>query len=546
MLLDPKASAAMDGGNGSATDTLFEVKEEVCKVKKIIDENGSYLTFTGDALVSYFQQLRTKEKYLESIYVDNLRPVSPKKTSADSTTLEPKAIEPKAEAPPEGYSPTLAAAQNGTPAATENGSNVPCAPQPPQPAPEPAGPPGQFDENDSKAIYEHMAKYEASATESAKALKALASLAYKDPEKAGSERRVAKQVLRILAFHQSNGTVLLNGAKALGNIANDETLARTLLATKEIIHALIAAKCKSTSAEVQHRCLGAICAIVEADTKRSWQDMQHSGGKFPSRHLFTLPSGDGGVEALRESVVGLVKSLISAEKEAKESPDDCKLPAIFAQRFIDAAEDCETSSAGAEYWLRMASPFSKEEDFDSLKTKLVASDVMATVHRVMSAQVSHAATQIAGMGAYTDLIGTDVEQLRAFAKAKGLESIDVAMIAHPKDATLQKRGMRCLQGGVKWTAEIRELAGFTVLRAVELIRLAMENNADVQEVQVTALEAIHKYVNCKIFDAGEVEEALKSGEGLALVKRGLDLVSSPKPPDFSADLLRYLAKVSGA
>lgn len=384
-----------------------------------------------------------------------------------------------------------------------------------------------------------MSKYAASASESAKALKALASLAYKNPrELAGT--KVVSQVLRLLALHPSINAVMLTGTKAIFNIAYDEPLARTNLASKAVLHALIDAMCNPTSGEVRHKSSGAIALIVKADAARDWQELQRAG-EFSGLHLFTLASGGTADPARAAAVVELVKEVMANEVMP---------PAVFAKRFIEAAKVCGASSAGAEYWLNLASMFGKDSDCHAMKSAMVKNEVMAAVRSVMSAQMQHASIQFAGMATLNDLIGTDFEVLQAFAEVKGIECIDVAMIAHPKDATIQKRGMKCLQGGAKWTNELREQAGFTVARAIELTKIAMANHRDVLEVQVAAIEALYKYMSCPEFDHSELETALKSGRGLELVTAALVLGAAESESPFKGDehaaLSRYMAKAAGA
>jgi len=472
----------------ASMDTLFEVKEEVVKIKKVIDQKGSYLAMTGDMLIDYFKQQRAKEQFLESICKDTLYLASLKANTEDllSAVASPGSAGIFAEEPVAFDAP----GKVDTVLAQEL----------------PSGEPVQFNEGDAIAICSHMIKYEASATESTKALKALASLAYKKPREVGVASGVVPQVLRLLALYPSNMHVMLNGAKVIGNIAYNKQTAVEQLSSSEVIHVLIQAVHKAGPGEVRHKSSVAIANVVKADATQ-WC-------YFSSRHLFTLAHGETVEKSRGAVVVELVKEMIQNEIESSR---------FFVERFVEAAQICEQSIDGADHWLSMASMFGKDRHCFAVSQ---ASTIIAAVHSLMLSHGAQAQIQVAGMGAFTDLIGTDVEVLRAFAKVKGIQAIVATMKAHPTDATVQKRGIKCLSGATQWTREVREEAGFGIAHAIELTKVSMADHRDDIALQVVAVESLHRYMTCTDFDHREVETALTSNRGIEVLQESLTILAA--------------------
>lgn len=489
-------------------DNLFEVKEELVTVKKTIDRNGAYLSLTGEPLRQYFGQLREKEKYLESISVDNLR-TTVTTTSERSGHSERAAV-------------TLV------------------------PRELPSGPPDQFDRSNLEAVCSHMSKYEASAGESAKTLRALATLAYANPKGTGELPEVIPQLLRLLAFHPTENFVQLYGMKALNNMAFDESLAlKSPLSSKEALGAMIDAMSGTTtdSVETKHKGSAAIGLLVKAETAANGNAVPETG---PTQALFTCVRGDARDHSRRVAIGELVKQLLENEVTSLD---------FLASRFVGSARVCEASSVEAKHWLELASVFVKKEiyyDGSLFMTKLMEQDVITVAQRVISRNVADAPTQFAGMDAMGNLVGHSWSALEIFAKVNGVELIEAAMKQHPHDAALQARGIRCLAGGAIWPKDMKDRAGYSLERAVKLTKVAMSNHREVVELHVAAINAVYKYLVHAEDEKEGLAEELRADGGFELVTSSLELLSKADssdsdagigvPLDVRTSLASYLAK----
>merc|ERR1740117_344046 len=130
----------------------------------------------------------------------------------------------------------------------------------------PAGEAKAFDRESLVAVLAHMASYEASAVESGKALRALASLAYANALTVGDHPDVLPQALRLLSLHPTEENVQINGMRALCNMAYDPNVALNRLSSPAVLGAFIGAMArKPNSKEIGAKASEAVARVVAAE-----------------------------------------------------------------------------------------------------------------------------------------------------------------------------------------------------------------------------------------------------------------------------------------
>lgn len=440
-------------------------------MKKALKENGAFLGMSGETLQKYFLQLNEKENLLLSKLLQ--APASPSGASKGAALLGSVAIPSAsngytsggaATAPAEGQAPDVTA---------------------PKPRDLPSGETQSFSSDNLASVCGHMAAYEASAAESGKALRALASLAYANAKEVADHPDVLTQVLRLLSFHPAEDNVQLYGMRALCNMAYEREVALGKLSSPECLSAFIGAIARKTKAGDQ--ACEAVARVVAAELN---VDGDAEGTpkpavppeKGPLRVLFTVVGSED--QASRDVVVQLVKQLVSNEVASSD---------LLVDRLIATAKSCQESGPAAAAWLLLAKQIAMAE-IDQMSEFLITRGGITAATTTMQSQVSHAPAQLAGIEAMSGLVGTRWMGLHAFADLKGIERIEVAMTTHPTAALLQTKGIRALASGVAWPAEIQQKAAFVWRQCVKLTKTAMANLPESEELQIAGLEAVLKYL----------------------------------------------------
>lgn len=480
-----------------AGEDLLEIQTELQTVKKALRTNGSHLGMSGETLQRYFLQLNEKENLLLSAQLKKM----PSAEASPAAMLDVKSHG--------SYSlPTPAASATNGSAAAKSGEPV-------QPARElPAGDVQAFDRADIAAVIKHMTDYEASASESSKALRALSSLAYDSAVKVAEAPGALEQVLRLLALHPSEDLVQLNGIRSMCNMAYNTTTALQRLSSPEVFSALVSALArKPDHREIGAKASEAVARIVAAEISPEATDGDNGKpaaepSSSPMSSLFQVAcmqseaAGQGTVVKLVASLVQneVVKSAIVAQKFTAE--------AAAAKGMPYPAADCWLSTAKQ---LAMSDIPELAEAFIDCSTIKVAIDVMAH-------SLQHGSTQLVGIEALSGLVGTRWAGLQAFAELKGIERIEAAMKNHPDEAVLQTKGIRALASGIGWPQDIQKQSGFKGREGVALTKLAMSKHGDNLELVLAGLENLPKYMD-KVKDCSkDCMAEMKENGGAGLIK----------------------------
>jgi len=391
----------------------------------------------------------------------------------------------------------------------------------------PAGDAEAFDCDSLPSVTNHMSRYEASDVESGKALRALASLAYKSAKEVGDHPEVLPQVLRLLALHPEQEFIQINGMRALCNMAYEPSVALGRLSSPAVFGAFVSAMVKRpNSKEIGARASEAVARLVAAEVgPDSTQPCPVPVEKGPLTALFTVVEPDDA--AGRDIVIQMVQQLVSNEVST---------PDVLAKRLIDLAEHCKTTGPGATAWLMLSKQIAMKE-IENMSECLINCSAITAAASVMSAQSSYAPAQLAGIEAMSGLVGSRWAGLQAFAKEKGIERIEEAMKAHPGEAVLQTKGIRALASGIQWPEDIQQQARYNYRHGVTLTKDAMAKHGDCEDLQVAGLEALSKYL-----DRLKCAEEVKMDGGEGLVKAVMMKHTSEKVKTLGGSVLEHLGQ----
>jgi len=486
---------------------IQEVQQELALVKKALRDNGSYLGMSGETLQKYFLQLNEKENLFLSQKLQTMS-LQGGDLLSGATPLKP----------------------GTTPIATANGAGGygGGAAAPATPARElPAGDPEAFNVDSLASVSNHMCRYEASDNESGKALRALASLAYRSAKQVGDAVGVVPQVLRLLALHPEKDFIQSHGMRALCNMAYEPSVALGSLSSPEVFEVFISAMARHpNSKEIGAKASEAVARVVAAEVgPESAQPCGVPPEKGPLTALFTVVKPEDA--AGRDVVIQMVQQLVSNEVST---------PDVLAKRLIDLAEQCKTTGPGAAAWLMLAKQIAMKE-IANMSECLIHRGAITAAARVMTFQSSHAPAQLAGIEAMSGLVGSRWVGLQAFAKEKGIERIEEAMKAHPDEALLQTKGIRALASGIQWPEDIQQQAHYNYRQGVDLTKAAMAKHGACEDLQGAGLEALSKYL-----DRRKCVDQVKMDGGEDLVKAAMMKHSSEKVKTLGGFVLEHLGE----
>jgi|Transcript_80802 tetratricopeptide (TPR) repeat protein len=430
---------------------LKEIQKELASVKKALLDNGTYLGMSGEKLQEYFLLLNQKENaYLsKQVQVPQASNFLGQAASGYATALDRKVVV---------------------------GQVLPVAARP-----MPEGAIVPFERDKLASVCAHLCQYEASPSESAKALRALASLAYANALEVGEHPEALPQIMRLLELHPSDDAVQVNALRTLCNIAYDHKVASNKLSSREVVNAIVQAVVrKPDSKEIMAKASEAVARVVTVEVNPASPEVEELSVK-PLAALFAPDVAD---QPARDVIVQLVEQLVSNEVATCDT---------LAQKLVAAADAAKESGPKAAAWLNLAKAIAMKE-ISNLSDCLIARGVILAAHGVVSSQLSDGPTQLAGIEAMSGLVGTRWVGLQAFAGVRGMECVEKAMSAHPTEVVLQTKGTRALASGVQWPADIQQKAGWNLSNSISLTKKAMSDHAENEELQIAGLEAFNKYL----------------------------------------------------
>lgn len=388
--------------------------------------------------------------------------------------------------------------------------------------PPPPGEPKAFNREDFAAVVQHMCEYEAVPQESAKALRALSTLAYKDANQVGQNGAAMQQLLRLLAIHSEIPAVKQNAMRVLCNVAYDPVVAANKLTEPEVLAALLREAAKmpdekdKPASEVISKAGEAVARIVAAemcpDGNNALQDPVIPEAESPLvRFILAACSLDGTAQYM---VPRLLSQMVANEVATVE---------FFVARFVPAGVAAGRQGLAAG-WLTLSRVLASFDSLEGLAQNLVDRGNISAAVGVMEQAADDATAQLAGVEALSALVGNRYSGLTAFAESGGMVRIERSMARHAGEQVLQTKSIRAMASGVLWPEDVQRRAQYNPLRGLELTKKAMAAHMENAELQQAGLEALSKYLDklkCKT-------EVLQDG-GEELVKRSMTQHENEKP-----------------
>mmetsp|Transcript_1625 Transcript_1625/g.4214 ORF Transcript_1625/g.4214 Transcript_1625/m.4214 type:complete len:469 (-) Transcript_1625:86-1492(-) len=436
-------------------EELANIQAELQEIKKALRDGGTHLGMQGETLQRYLLQLNEKENLILSRQLQCMAG--------------------------EAYKLLTAPAK------------VP-----------PTGPIQAFDKDKLESVADHMRKYESNPQESAKALRALSSLAYANAKQVGEDPFILQQAVRLSFLHPEESSVQLYMARVLCNAAYDTQVALNRLSEPAVFEALAAAMSRSPEGQLSVKASEAVARIVAAEvgTDENPPQERHDGeGALTS--LFVVASrGD----LNRQGVVAqMVKQLITNEVVDQ---------ATIVKRLVACAglRDHMKTAFNAICWLQLTKQLLAGES-NELAQALIDQGAVSAVANLMETYTQDALAQLACVEAMSSLVGHRWSGLTAFIEVKGVQRIEAAMRAHVDHSVLQTKSIRALVSGVQWPEATQTKAEYSASTSVELTKAAMSKHTSNLELVLTGLEALTKYL-----DKLSCLDAVKGNGGDALVK----------------------------
>lgn len=477
-------------------ESLAEIQAELVAVKKALRTDGQHLGMKGETLQRYFLQLNEKSNLLLKLQLSQVGGGGEASGGAMLAGASPAAA-------------TTSAPINGS-GESKSASLAPAKELP-------SGDIKAFDRNDVSSVVTHMTDYEASPSESSKALRALSSLAYESASKVAEFDGALEQVLRLLALYPDEDLVQMNGMRAICNMAYNNAIALGRLSTPGVAAALVSAMArKPDHREISAKASEAIARVIAAEVS---PDQEGTNGKpvevgenSPLSSLFQVACLQNDAVG-QGAIVKLVSSLVQNEVVK---------PSVVAEKFTSVAAKAKAMEHPAsDCWLATAKQLAMSEIPDIAVGFIDCGTIDAAID-VMASSVPSGSTQLAGIEALSGLVGSRWAGLQAFAKLKGIEKIEAAMKNHPEEVVLQTKGIRALASGISWPTDIQTSSGFNARESVNLTKVAMSTHGDNLELVLAGLEALPKYL-----DKCPVAADVKDGGGVGLLKAIMAKYSDP-------------------
>jgi len=459
-------------------------------VKSALRGDDIYLGMKGETLQEYLLKLNEKENILLSKIVDSL---------VASTT----------------NGGTLAAVDMTAPAQSP-----------------PPGPIQAFHADNLDSVLHHLRAYEASPAETNKGLRTLATLAYASASHVGNHEACVPSVLRLLALHEQDPTVVLSVMRVLCNMAYDADVARQKLSGADVLSALLTAHAAATDAEEKSACSEAAVKAGEAiarivSVEEGSSGLRVGGKLSPLESLFLTACGCS--TGVQDAIPRLIPQFVTNEVSELRP---------IAQAFVTASS-AASSTKLALGWLDLAKALCGSQSGGELCSELVSAGAIRATAQLMERFVGDAACQLAGVEAMSSLVGKSWAGLQAFADAGGIQRMDAAMCAQTNDAPLQTKCIRGMASGITWPDEMQQKSGYNPKRGVELTLAGMQRHPDSAELQHAGCEALTKYfstASCK------TDALMKSGE--ELVKQAMTRHVKEQPvQDKEGHLVRPVQKM---
>eukprot|EP00930_Biecheleria_cincta_P044454 TRINITY_DN30571_c0_g2_i1.p1 TRINITY_DN30571_c0_g2~~TRINITY_DN30571_c0_g2_i1.p1 ORF type:complete len:511 (+),score=126.91 TRINITY_DN30571_c0_g2_i1:47-1579(+) len=453
--------------------SLASVRDDLAKVQKALSSGGTYLGFSGQDLSKLNDTLIEKQSILVEIQ---------KRSSSN------------------GWSSSASASR---------ASFAGLRPAPP-------GPAVTFDRCSLADVLSHMCDYEAVPQECVKALRALASLAYKDPADVAFDDRVMGQILRLLCWHAQEPAVLHGAMKVMSHLAFEQDIALGTLARRDVLAALISVRRSGGEGN------------GNATTNSAHAEATKLAGEAIARILAAaqteaVAAPDGSSKGNTEKATHAVKAILTAEAAAEFEAlkngawqrhsqngiqellarlveQELVEQSLLVSSFVGAAPILDGKStevaAAAAGWLALLRQLVPEGAPGRASAELfVKGGCMPTITSLMEMHPRDALVQGQGIAAY-QLLTSSCKKLgpEAFSETQGVQRAEWALATLPEDESLQRFGILLLVSVLDWPMPVQKKCSLDFRKAVAFTKEAMRRHLDSALLQVDALQSLAKFI----------------------------------------------------
>lgn len=451
--------------------SVSSVREDLANVQKALSSGGSYLGFSGQNLSKFNDILIEKQSVLSEI----------QKRSSN------------------GYGSSSASQ------APSLGLRAP-----------PPGPAVTFDRCSLADVLSHMCDYEAVPQESVKALRALASLAYKDAADVAFDERVMGQILRLVSWHAQEPPVLQGAMKVMSHLAFVHDIALGTLARPQMLAAIVSVRRSGVEANGN-----ATASSVRAEaTKLAGESIARILAAAQAETSAAAEGSTGNTEKANNAVKAIFKAEAAAEFEALRNgaawqrhsqngiqellarlvEQELVEQSLLVNNFVGAAPIFDGKSAqaaaAAAGWLALLRQLVPEGAPGRASAELfVKGGSMVTITSLMEMHPRHALVQGQGLAACL-LLTSSCKKLgpEAFSETQGMQRAEWALATLPDDESLQRFGILLLASVLDWPMPIQKKCNLDFRKAVAFTKEAMRRHLDSGLLQVDALQSLAKFI----------------------------------------------------
>mmetsp|Transcript_17134 Transcript_17134/g.38720 ORF Transcript_17134/g.38720 Transcript_17134/m.38720 type:complete len:454 (-) Transcript_17134:29-1390(-) len=367
--------------------------------------------------------------------------------------------------------------------------------------PPPPGPAATFDRCALQSVLQHMLDYEAVPYEGTKALRALASMAYKEPVEVAESRQAMQQLLRLVQLHPEEADLQSAAMKCFCHLAFSAEAVKSLSAP-EIIEALVTTRYERSETEAGKLADEAVARIMAAEGEK--------GGKeaAATRSLFECEAaalGQGRASGLKPMLVRLLDGELVTSS-------------FLADRLVASAPVTEKQEQVAAGWLLLLVELLENR---MLAEALVSQGVAMATTALMDLHPRSSVVQSRGVAALSALSACKRAGPLAIAQASGVKRAEAALSNLQEDATLQILCINFLVSVLDWPVPVQKECDMDCARIVAMTKQAMQLHLDVVDLQVAALSGLARLLEVLACTA-EVKEGGADGLVKAVMTRHKD------------------------
>ncbi|CAE7210888.1 unnamed protein product [Symbiodinium necroappetens] len=359
--------------------------------------------------------------------------------------------------------------------------------------PPPPGPASTFDRCALPSVSQHLLDYEAVPYEAAKALRALASLAYSEPVEVAKGSCI-EQLLRILRLHRDSLEIL--ALRCLCHICFSAEAVRFL--PIQVLPALLETE-KEEGSKLAFEAMARILVAEARERPRLSPELFRAQFQRDERDKQRAKSFK---EMLFQSVQGeLVPATFLAEQFLAAAP-------------VSMRKDTEEVTAAGWLWMlaELLDTKGNKELSEALVCQSLVKGITTATTALMDMHTTSLNVQCQGIAALAALARKRSGPM-AIAEVSGVRRVEKALRALGDDASLSCSSISFLVSVLDWPLPAQKLCELDFARIVLLIKQAMQRHLDAVPLQVVALSGL-----ARLLEVLACKEDVMAGGAEGLVK----------------------------